>query len=310
LPATSSIPFLSYRAWLKEKTGLRIQKISIEAGMTCPNRDGTAGKGGCTYCLPQSFIPSYLRPRQSIAQQIAMGKELLRRRYRCDAFYAYFQSYTNTYKPLQELKDLYREALQDPEIHGLVIGTRPDCLEEALLDFLEELNQQTTVCVELGLESSHDQTLRRVNRGHDVQSFEDAVAALHRRQLAIGCHIILGLPGESQDMMLSTADFLSSQPIDSLKIHHLYLVQGTSLAEEFRQRPFPLLSLEDYLDLCGRFLCRLRPDIALQRLVGETHPRHLLAPHWGFRAYEVKEALVRHMNARGWQQGMSWKGES
>ncbi|PIE02682.1 MAG: TIGR01212 family radical SAM protein [Acidobacteria bacterium] len=296
-------PYLTYRAFLQQKYSQRIQKISIDAGFSCPNRDGSKGKGGCTYCVPRSFTPAYVQAVQSVSEQLEKGKVLLRKRYKPDAYIAYFQSFSNTYAELSKLKELYLEALADREVVGLAIGTRPDCVDDEKLDFIAGLSQQYDVTIEYGLESSHNITLERINRKDTVESFKRAVNSTAKRGIQVGAHVILGLPGETRKMMMETARFLAGLPIQFVKIHHLHLVKGTLLAKEYRNNSFPLFSLNDYLDHAAEFIRNLRHDMVLQRVVGETHPRHLVGPNWGLRSYEVASRLEEMMIQKGWRQG-------
>jgi len=296
-------PYLSYRTYLNEKYGKRIQKISIDAGFSCPNRDGTKGKGGCTYCIPRSFTPAYIESVQPIPHQLEKGKLLLEKRYKPDAYIAYFQSFSNTYGELDHLKALYEEALADPQVIGLSIGTRPDCVDSEKLDYLAELALEYDITIEYGLESSHQATLDRINRLDTIEMFDWAVDQTHQRNINMGAHVILGLPGESVEMMYETARFVAQRPIKFLKLHHLHIVKGTLLGRDYEREPFELFDLDSYLEVAGTFIRMLRPDMVLQRVVGETHPRHLLGPHWGLRSYEVIEKLESYMRERNWKQG-------
>ena len=300
-------PYNTYRAFLKKKYGKRIQKISIDAGFTCPNRDGSKGTGGCTYCIPRSFTPAYIQSVQPIPIQLEEAKKLLRTRYKPDAYIAYFQSFSNTHAPLEHLKALYQEALDDREVMGLAIGTRSDCVDYDKLDYLGELALRYDVTIEYGLESSHQVTLNRINRLDTIETFEWAVRETSARGIQMGVHVILGLPGETEDMMLETARYISRLPIQFVKIHHLHIVRGTLLAHEYEKEPFPLFELGAYLEFASQFIRLLRPDMVIQRVAGEAHPRHLIGPDWGPRAYEVTAMLENHMLTHGWRQGDLYK---
>ena len=303
-PWGTARPYNAYRDYLIARFGKRIQKVSVDAGFTCPNRDGTRGRGGCTYCNNRSFVPPYCHPGMSIAEQVEAGISYLSRRYGVDRFIVYFQAYSNTYAPLAHLKPLYEQALAHPQVVGLAIGTRPDCVDAEKIAYLEQLAREYYISVEYGLESIWDQTLARLNRGHGFREWEKAMALSAGRGFELCTHIILGLPGESRQQMLETAEVLSRYPIDSLKIHHLHVVKKTILAHQYAQKPFPLLTFREYINLVSDFLARLRPDIKIQRLVGETHPRHLIGPIWGVRAQVVQREIERYMREHHLWQGI------
>jgi radical SAM protein (TIGR01212 family) len=306
-PWKTDCRYNSYRDYLKAKFGCRVQKISIDAGFTCPNRDGAKGYGGCTYCNNISFVPSYCHPGMSIADQVKAGAEFLSRRYKAERFIAYFQAYSNTYAPLTHLKQIYEQALVHPQVIGLSIGTRPDCIEEEKIDYLQGLAKKYYVTVEYGAESIYDESLSRLNRQHTFQDWIDTVEMTANRGIKIASHVILGLPGESREQMLHMAEVISHYPIDYLKIHHLHIVKGTILAKQYKDNPFHLFAYREYLDLVTEFLQRLRTDIKIQRLVGETNPRHLLGPHWGLRADKIMRHIEEELVAKGVWQGKLFK---
>ena len=283
----------AYGKWLSSLTGYKTQKISIHAGFTCPNRDGTLGTTGCTYCNNQTFNPAYCQPAKSITQQLQEGKEFFGKKYPQMHYLAYFQAYTNTYAPLPELRGKYLEALSVPLVDGIVIGTRPDCVSDEVLDLLAELNREHTVIVEYGIESVYNETLRRIRRGHTHQQTVDAIRRTVSRGISVGAHIILGLPGESRDMLLREADILSSLPITTLKIHQLQLIRGTLMAAEYAERPsdFHLFTVDEYIQLLCDFLPRLRPDIILERLVSQSPASLLATPGWGLKNHEFTARL-------------------
>lgn len=303
----SKMPYYTYKAFLAKKFESRLQKVSVNAGFTCPNRDGSKAYGGCTYCNNVSFVPSYCKPGMSIAEQVAAGIDYVERRYKANHFLVYFQAYTNTYGPLPYLKVLFQQALAHPQVRGLAIGTRPDCIDEEKLDYLQQLAADNFISLEYGLESISDATLKRINRAQTFAEWEAAVALTAGRNIDICTHVILGLPGETRDHMLQTAEVISRYPIDSLKLHHLHIVKKTILAQQYLKQPFPTLGYEEYVDLVIEFLRRLRPTIAIQRLVGETQPRHLLAPNWNARAYDVQRMIEKEMRQRGVWQGELYK---
>ncbi|GAB4369791.1 MAG: TIGR01212 family radical SAM protein [Calditrichia bacterium] len=293
----------AYVDYLRQRFGGRLQKVIVDAGFTCPNRDGTKGYGGCTYCNNDSFKPPYCQPDMSIAQQVEAGIEFLSRRYKTERFLVYFQPYSNTYAPLSRLQDLYEQALQDPRVVGLAIGTRSDCIDREKLTYLQQLAQRCYLTIEYGLESPYDKTLSWIRRMHDFRNWARAVEMTAGRGIHICAHVILGFPTETREEMLNTARIISDYPIDYLKIHHLHIVEKTVLAQIYRKAPFPLPGYREYIDLVVEFLQRLRPDIKLQRLVGETHPRFLIAPNWGLRADVIQRHIEEELEKRDVWQG-------
>lgn len=294
-----------YGFWLKEQLGVKVQKISLNAGFTCPNRDGRVGTGGCTYCNNQTFNPDYCITEKTITQQLEEGKRFFSRKYPDMKYLAYFQAYTNTYDSLQNLKDKYEEALSVPDVVGLVIGTRPDCMPNDLLDYLEELNRRTFLLVEYGIESIYDVTLSRINRGHTHAQSVDAITRTAARGIPVGVHLILGLPGESREAILSSADSLSFLPITTLKLHQLQLIKGTRMAQEYAEHPsdFHLFTPDEYIDLVIDFIERLRPDLILERFVSQSPSSLLAIPGWGLKNHEFVAKLRRRMNERNARQG-------
>ncbi len=297
----------AYIDYLKDRFGSRVQKVIVDAGFSCPNRDGTKGFGGCTYCNNKSFKPPYCKPNMTISEQVKAGIEYLGRRYQVDRFMVYFQPYSNTHAPLEYLQDLYQQALEHPKVIGLAIGTRSDCIDESKIAYLEDLAGHYFITVEYGLESVYDRTLERINRQHNFQNWVDAVRMTAGRGVHICSHIILGLPGESREEILEEASIVSHYPIDSLKIHHLHIVEKTILAKQYLENPFPLFGYREYTEFVAEFLQHLRPDIAVQRLVGETHPRHLIAPNWGVRADCVQKDIEALMESKDVWQGKKFK---
>lgn len=298
--------------WLKNLLGMKVQKISINAGFTCPNRDGRVGVGGCTYCNNQTFNPEYCRTEKSVAQQLEEGKRFFSRKYPEMKYMAYFQAYTNTYSGLDDLKRKYEDALGVDDVVGLVIGTRPDCVPNDLLDYLSELNRQVCVIVEYGIESVHDKTLERINRGHNYACVVDAVNRTSERGLITGGHVILGLPCESRDEILEGADVLSGLPLTTLKLHQLQLIKGTRMAEEYFADPegFHLFSAEEYVDLVIDYVERLRPDIVLERFVSQSPSSLLAIPGWGLKNFEFVEKVRRRMEERNAYQGRLYLGSN
>lgn len=306
-PWKSQRRYNAYVGYLKERFGGRLQKVSVDAGFTCPNRDGSKAFGGCTYCNNVSFVPPYCKPGMSIAQQVESGIEFMSRRYKVSQFMVYFQAYSNTYAPLDYLKGLYKQALAHPQVKGITIGTRPDCVDEEKIAYFEELAKETYVSIEYGLESIYDRSLEQLNRGHTVQEWIDAVEMTANRGIHLCTHLILGLPGETHEDMLKAAEFVSQQPINAIKLHHLHIVKKTQLAVQYSREPFPVFEYDEYVDLVVEFLQRLRPDIQIQRLVGETHPEHLVAPIWNVRASDVQQEIEKRMQERDVWQGKKYR---
>ena len=298
-----------YHAWnehVKARYGGRVQKVSIVAGFTCPNRDGLVGSGGCTFCNNASFTPGYLNRRQPITEQIDAGLDFLLRRYPgTQRYIAYFQSYSNTYGEFERLRACYEEALAHPQISGLAIGTRPDCLPDQVLDYLALLARKHIIELEIGVESCNDAALARVNRGHDFAASVDAIQRAATRGLEVTAHLMLGLPGESHASMLDGARQLSALPIRALKLHQLQLVRGTALAREWQRDPatVPLLGEQACIELLADFIERLSPAILLQRVGSEVPPALKLAPHWNLRLSELAPRLSAELARRG-----SWQG--
>lgn len=298
--------------WLRARYGGRLQKIVIDAGFTCPNRDGSLSTGGCTYCDNAAFHPAYSTPQKSIAQQIDEGIEFHRGRYRGTSRYlAYFQPYSNTYAPLERLKVLYEEALAHPAVEGIVVGTRPDCVDDAKLDYLAELARKHIVLLEFGIESCYDKTLARINRGHTFAQAEAAVRAASERGLTVGAHFILGLPGESRADMLAAADKINALPLTSVKFHQLQLIKGTRMAAEYAAHPeaFVTFALDEYLDFFIDLLERLRPDLCIERFAGEVPPRFVERTPWGLiRNAELLRLLEARLEERDTRQGRYYQG--
>lgn len=299
--------FNSYTEYIRKSFGDRIQKVVVDAGFTCPNRDGTKGTGGCSYCNNDAFNPSYCNPEEPIAFQISKGIDFHAVRYRrAEKFLVYFQPYSNTYGPLDRLKKVYEEALEYPDIAGLVIGTRPDCMDEAKLDYLQELSHRTYIQVEYGVESCYDETLLRIDRGHDFQTSEDMIRRTHERGIRTGVHMILGLPGESMEMMSNEAAILSVLPIDSVKFHQLQIVNGTRMEKEYIEHPdeFQTFSLDGYIDFIIRFIEKLNPEIVIERFSGEVPPRLLHHSSWGLIRYDAVLRLIeKELEKRDTWQG-------
>ena len=275
----------------------KVQKISLNAGFTCPNRDGTKGVGGCTYCNNQTFNPAYCHDDKSITEQLHEGMRFFSRKYPEMKYIAYFQAYTNTYDSLETLKRKYEEALKVADVVGIVIGTRPDCVSDELLDYLEDLNKRTFVMIEYGIESTSDDTLKRINRGHTYEEAADAVRRTAQHGIPVGAHIILGLPGETREQISQHADRLSKLPLTSVKLHQLQIIRGTAMGDEYERHPerFQLFTVDEYLDLVIAFMSRLRNDIYIDRFVSQSPKEMLLAPAWGIKNHEFSAKLKQRM---------------
>ena len=297
----------SFVGYFKRKYGERLQKIVLDAGFTCPNRDGKVGRGGCTYCDNAAFHPSYSTAGKSLHQQMDEGIGFHKVRYRTTEHYlAYFQSFSNTYAPLERLKELYEEALSHPDVVGIVIGTRPDCVDEEKLDYIAELAKKHVVIVEYGIESCYDRTLGRINRGHDFETARRAVEMTAQRGIDVGAHFILGLPGETKQMMLDSCALINALPIRSVKFHQLQIVKGTRMEKEYAECPedFERFSLDEYLDFFTDMLERLRPDLFIERFVGEVPPRFVNETPWGLiRNVELLRLLEKRLEERDTWQG-------
>lgn len=294
-----------FGSWLKGQLGFKVQKISLNAGFTCPNRDGTVGVGGCTYCNNQTFNPAYCQTEKTVTQQLEEGKQFFARKYPDMKYLAYFQAYTNTYGDVSHVIRLYEEALRVKDVVGIVIGTRPDCMPDELLDYLEELNKRAFLIVEYGIESTDDNVLRRINRGHDYAATVDAVRRTASRGIITGGHVILGLPGDNRESIIREAKLLSELPLTTLKLHQLQLIKGTRMAEEYVERPsdFHLYMADEYIDLVIDFVENLRPDIVLERFVSQSPASLLAIPGWGLKNYEFVEKVRKRMEERDARQG-------
>lgn len=294
-----------FSSFLRDCLGCKVQKITLDGGFTCPNRDGTLGRGGCTYCNNQTFSPAFCHRNRPIVEQMCEGIKFFAHKYPHMKYIAYFQAYTNTYASIDRLKALYEEALSVDGTVGIAIGTRPDCISDELLDYLSELSKRTFLIVEYGIESTYDATLRRINRGHDYATAIDAVEHTAARGIRVGAHFILGLPGESRTMLVEQAAVISRLPLTTLKLHQLQLIRGTRMAQEYEEVPqdFSLFSLDDYVETVVDFVERLRPDIVLERFASSSPKELLIAPDWGIKNYELVEKVKRRMRERDTWQG-------
>ncbi|MBE9517976.1 MAG: TIGR01212 family radical SAM protein [Bacteroidetes bacterium] len=299
--------FNAYSDYFRKEYGERVQKISINAGFTCPNRDGKVGRGGCTFCDNRAFNPSYDDAHTSVTEQIKKGMEFHKKRYRkATSYLAYFQAFSNTYADLEHLQKLYEEALSVPEVRGIVVGTRPDCVDEVKLDYFAELSKRCHLVLEYGMESMLNNTLLRVNRGHDVEKSRWAVEETARRGIHVGGHLIIGLPGEERSDFLDMAIELADWPLDTVKFHQLQLIKGTAMAREFEKNPedFPSFAMEDYLELMMEIVELLPPRLVIERIAGEVIPGMGLREGWGIRYDGVLKVFEKLL-----EENDSWQGK-
>ncbi len=302
----------TYSDYFKREFGGRVQKITLDAGFTCPNRDGTCGTGGCTFCNNKAFNPSYNDPEKSIESQILQGMNFHRTRYRkATRFLAYFQAYSNTYSSLEHMQSLYEQALKVPGIIGIVVGTRPDCVDEDKLNYFQELSQKHYVTVEYGIESVINRTLQRVNRGHDVEKSLWAVSETARRGVRVGGHMIIGLPGEDRQDFLDSGRELSRWPLNNIKFHQLQVIRHTAMAREYEERPneFVSFTLEEYLELMMEIVEQLNPSIVVERIAGEVTPGMGIREGWGIRYDRVLQAFEDLLEKHDTWQGKKFKLE-
>lgn len=298
-------PYNDFSSYFRGLFSERVQKISIDAGFTCPNRDGSKGIGGCTFCDNKTFNPGYCKPDKSVTSQLEQGIAFFKDRYKTQRYLAYFQAYTNTYSSLEHIKSLYEEALSHPDVIGIVIGTRPDCIYPELLEYLDELAKEYFISLEFGVESTLDRTLKRINRGHSYQEVIDAMKACEPYDFKIGMHLILGLPGESIPDILSHAETISKLDPDFLKLHQLQIIRNTKIEIEYNEKPqdFIKFTAEEYIDLTIRFLEKLNPDIIIERFISQSPPEKLIAPKWGLKNFEFTAKLEKEMRKRNAYQG-------
>lgn len=295
--------YKEFGTWLQAELGCKAQKLSVDAGLTCPNRDGTLGRGGCTFCDNRTFNPAYCRQGGSITDQLGAGKRFFSRKYPTMKYLAYFQSYSNSYGTLSHLKELYEEALRVPDVVGLVIGTRPDCMPDALLEYLEELNRRTFLLVEYGVESANEETLVRVNRGHTFAQARECIIRTAQRGIRVGVHMILGFPWETRSELIRQAQLIASLPITTLKLHQLQVIRGTQLAREYELHPWPLPTAEEYVDLVLEYISHLPSSLVLERFVSQSPPEYVIAPRWGLKNHEFSALVKKAIQKRSTQLG-------
>ena len=290
--------YIEFGPWLQEQLGTKVQKISVNAGFTCPNRDGTIGYGGCTFCNNQTFNPAYCQPSKNITQQLEEGKRFFARKYPNMKYIAYFQAYTNTYGQLEHLKELYEEALRVTDVVGLVIGTRPDCMPPSLLEYLTDLNKRTFLIIEYGIESANEETLQRINRGHSFALSAEIIRKTAACGIRVGGHVIIGFPWETRKELMRQADEIGRLPLTTLKLHQLQIIKGTALAEEYNLNPWPVPTAEEYIDLVLEYISHLPSTLVLERFVSQSPPEYVIAPQWGLKNYEFTNLVKQKMKKK------------
>lgn len=286
---------LAYSDFLKQLYGVRVQKLNVNAGFTCPNRDGTLGAGGCSYCNNKSFIPAFGRASSSVTQQLLDAKQFYAGKYADVKYVAYFQSFTNTYAPLEKLRELYYKALAVDDVIGLVISTRPDCLSNDIQELLQEVNSEHKVIVEIGVETSHDHTLESINRCHSWQCAKDAINMLAERGLTVGVHLILGLLGETEADMMATVDSIAQLPVSTIKFHQLQVLRGTQLEQQWKRGEVQVMdwTAQEYAQLCHRIIARLPERIIIERMVSTAPSELLLHPRWGLKPAQFRKIFEK-----------------
>jgi radical SAM protein (TIGR01212 family) len=300
-------PYRDLNTYFRTRFGCRVHKVTVDAGLTCPNRDGTLSTGGCIYCNAKGSGTGAHLQGVSITRQIERSKDRIARRFKTNKLMAYFQSFTNTYAPVAHLKALYDEALAVENVVGLAIGTRPDCVNPAVLDLLENYARDRLIWIEYGLQSAHDRTLSLINRGHDAACFQQAVSATRNRGINICAHVILGLPGETRQDMLATADTIAAMGIDGVKLHLLYVVRGTPMETLYREGRYRCLEQREYADLVCSFIERLPETMIIQRLTGDPHPKELVAPAWSLQKRETMDLIHRLFREKNTWQGKGFE---
>lgn len=292
-----------FSTWLRRQLGCKVQKISIDAGFSCPNRDGTLATGGCVFCDNKAFSPAYCRGNKSVKRQVEDGISFFKRKYKDMKYLAYFQAFTNTYAPVEHLKSLYEEALSIEDVVGIVIGTRPDCVSDDILNYLEELNRQTFMIVEYGIESTDNEMLKRINRGHTYECSVRAIERTKERDILVGGHVILGLPGMTEEDCIREVERLNNTQLDILKLHQLQVVKDTRLAGEYLEKPFKVFNIDEYIRLVATLIQHIRPDMILDRFISQSPAEMLIAPKWGIKNYEFANALDNYLAKNNIYQG-------
>jgi len=299
--------YTSFGAYMKKRFGATVYKVNVDAGFTCPNRDGTVGVSGCIYCNNDSFRPSSCVPTLTVSEQVQNGITYVKKRYKSEKFLVYFQPYTNTYAPVDELERLYKEALSDPSVIGLAIGTRPDAVDAEKIALIQSLAEKYFILIEYGMQSMYDKSLEFINRGHDYNTFLKALEMTKDRGIFIGTHIIVGFPTETREEMMSMSEELSNLPLEFLKIHQLQVIKDTPLEIMYREKPFHVFGYDEYLDFVIDFIERLSPRIVIQRLFATAPDSILIAPHWGKSRQEILRDIEKRLEARDTYQGKKLK---
>jgi len=304
--------YLDYTSFIRSTFGERVQKISIDVGFTCPNRDGSKGYGGCTYCNNEAFSPDYCGPDKSIGQQLKEGIDFFSKKYKSLQYLAYFQAYTNTYSEIESLKKMYQEALNHPGVIGLVIGTRPDCISDEVIELLSGLSKKYFISLEFGVESTLEETLLKINRRHSFEDSKIAFEMAKNRNIHLGAHLIIGLPGESREDILQHAVAISQLPVQTLKLHQLQIVKQSVMASQYKTHPdiFELFDVENYIDLIVDFIGILRPDIIIERFISESPTALLLAPKWNLKNFEIVAKIDKKLIEKNTWQGKFYKEPS
>lgn len=302
----TTLPYNDFGSWIRSKFPYKIQKISIDAGFSCPNRDGRISIGGCTFCNNSTFNPSYCDKSKSIIEQLGTGKRFFSRKYPEMRYLAYFQAYTNTYGSLDNLKKMYEEALSTDGVVGLVIGTRPDCVNDDILNYIEDLSRQTFVIVEYGIESANNETLKRINRGHTFECSQIAIEKTASRGIITSGHVILGLPGEDEEEDIRQASLISQTKLNIIKIHQLQIIRGTKLETEFKENKIHVYNVKEYIHLLARYIQHLRKDIIIERFTSQSPKDLLIAPDWGLKNYEFTNMFVNYLNNNNIHQGQCY----
>ena len=292
-----------FSTWLRHQLGCKVQKISIDAGFSCPNRDGTLATGGCVFCDNKAFSPAYCRGNKSVKRQVEDGISFFKRKYKDMKYLAYFQAFTNTYAPVEHLKSLYEEALSVEDVVGIVIGTRPDCVSDDILNYLEELNRQTFMIVEYGIESTDNDMLKLINRGHTYECSVRAIERTKERDILVGGHVILGMPGMTEEDSIREVERLNNTQLDILKLHQLQVVKDTRLAEEYLDKPFKVFNIDEYIRLVATLIQHIRPDMILDRFISQSPAEMLIAPKWGIKNYEFANTLDNYLTKNNIYQG-------
>lgn len=302
----TTLPYNDFGSWIRSKFPYKIQKISIDAGFSCPNRDGRISTGGCTFCNNSTFNPSYCDKNKSIIEQLETGKRFFSRKYPEMRYLAYFQAYTNTYGSLDNLKKMYEEALSTDGVVGLVIGTRPDCVNDDILNYIEDLSRQTFVIVEYGIESANNETLKRINRGHTFECSQIVIEKTASRGIITSGHVILGLPGEDEEEDIRQASLISQTKLNIIKIHQLQIIRGTKLETEFKENKIHVYNVKEYIHLLARYIQHLRKDIIIERFTSQSPKDLLIAPDWGLKNYEFTNMFVNYLNNNNIHQGQCY----